>query len=113
MMVMIPLVILSLFLLAKTVIFKNLSMNLCPSLLMLFILFCFSDYTSFQLFLSCGQEVTIYSKPVGYRDNGPPAFALAVSYDFSVKSWTNELEDDFLKAQVYNENNQNDLDSNN
>ena len=65
------------------------------------------------MFLSCGQEVTIYSKPVGYRDNGPPAFAVAKSNDFTVNSWTNELENDFLEAQVNNENNQNNLDSKN
>ena len=67
---------------------------------MYFILFCFSDYTSLQLFLSCGLEVTIYSKPVGYRDYGPPAFALAMRNDFTVNSWTNELENDFHEAQV-------------
>ena len=61
---------------------------------------CFLDYTSFQLFLSCGQEVTIYSTPVGYRDDGPPVSGLPVSTAFTVNSWTNDLEDDILEAQV-------------
>ena len=74
-----------------------------PTLLIIlfYFLFCFSDYTSLQLFLSCGEEVTIYSARVGYRDNGPPVSALPMSTDFTVNSWTNNLEDDVLEAQVY------------
>ena len=70
-------------------------------IILFYFLFCFSDYTSLQLFLSCGQEVTIYSARVGYRDNGPPVSALPMSADFTVNSWTNNLEDDVLEAQVY------------
>ena len=72
-------------------------------LISFFLYFYFSDYTSLQLFLSCGQEVTIYSRPVGYSDSGPPASGLPMSNDFSVNSWTNDLEDDFFEAQVYSE----------
>ena len=65
------------------------------------LLFCpVSDYSSLQLFLSCGQKVTIYSKPVGYSDKGPPVSGLPVSIDFIVNSWTNDLKEDFFEAQV-------------
>ena len=63
--------------------------------------FCFSDYTSLQLFLSCGQEVTMYAKLVGYSDNGLPVSGLPVSNDFRVDSWTNNVEDKFFEAQVF------------
>ena len=104
MLVMVQSVVLFLFLPStKTVIFFffliNLSLHICP-LIKFIIIFYSSDYTSLQLFLSCGQKVTIYSKPVGYSDNRPPASGLPVSNDFSVNSWTNDLEDDFSEAQV-------------
>ena len=101
MVVMAPSAILFLFLPpAKTVFFYFVYQCSPFPFIDIFFLFCFSDYSSLQLFLSCGQEVTINSKPVGYRDNGPPVPALPVSKDLTVKSWTNELEDDFFEAQV-------------
>ena len=58
------------------------------------------DYSSLQLFLSCGQEVIVYSRSVGYSDYGPPASSVPVNNEFSVNSWTNGLEDEFYEAQV-------------
>ena len=103
MVVMVQSVILSLSLPpTKTVIFYYYLFPFSSSqLINTFIMFYFLDFTSLQLLLSCGQEVTIYSKPVGYSNNGPPASGLPVRNGFSVNSWTNDLEDDFFEAQVY------------